>query len=98
RAGSDLPVSPTSETPSHRRLSETTVIGHLERLANAGTALELERLLPDAERLSRMEEAFEACGSAYLRPVREYLGEGFTYEELRLARIHLRQSGLKDSP
>ena len=82
-----------SEIATHRRLSESTVVSHLERLADKGTAMELERLLPDAERLSRMEAAFEACGSALLRPAWEFLGEQFTYVELRLARIYLRQEG-----
>ena len=82
-----------SEIATHRRLSESTVVGHLERLADKGTAMELECLLPDAERLSRMEAAFEACGSAVLRPAWEFLGEQFTYVELRLGRIYLRQEG-----
>ena len=43
--------------------------------------------------LSEIEAAFEVCGSAYMRPVRDHLGEQFTYDELRLVRMHLRQQG-----
>ena len=87
-----------SEIAAQRGLSESTVVGHLERLADTGADLELDRLLPSAERLRRIEEAFEVCGSTHLRPVLEFLGEEFTYAELRLARAYLRQSGPKGSP
>ena len=76
-----------------RGLAETTIIGHLERLAAQGAVLDLEHLIPSAEKLSQIEEAFDAVGGAFLKPVREFLGEEFTYDQLRLARIHLRQQG-----
>ena len=31
-------------------------------------------LLPEANKLKEMEEAFDVCGSAFLRPVWEFLG------------------------
>ena len=76
-----------------RGVAETTILGHLELLAARGDVLDLAHLLPAADRLSEIETAFEVCGSAYLRPVRDHLGEQFTYDELRLARMHLRQQG-----
>ena len=76
-----------------RGLAETTIIGHLERLAAQGAVLDLEHLMPSEEKLSQIEEAFDAVGGAFLKPVREFLGEEFTYDQLRLARIHLRQQG-----
>ena len=76
-----------------RGLAETTIIGHLERLAAQGAGLDLEHLMPSAEKLSQIEEAFDAVGGAFLKPVREFLGEEFTYDQLRLTRIQLRQQG-----
>ena len=76
-----------------RGLAETTIIGHLERLAAQGAVVNLEHLMPSAEKLSQIEEAFNAVGGAFLKPVREFLGAEFTYDQLRLARIHLRQQG-----
>ena len=76
-----------------RGLAETTVIGHIERMADAGVALDLAHLLPDGERLNRMAEAFEVCGSSFLKPAWEFLGTEFDYNELRIARIYLRQAG-----
>ena len=76
-----------------RGLSEGTVIGHIERMADGGTAMDLEHAMPGVERLGQIEEAFNVCGSAFLRPVWEFLGDRFTYDELRLARVYLRQGG-----
>ena len=76
-----------------RDLAETTIIGHLERLAAQGAGVDLEHLMPSAEKLNQIEEAFDAVGGAFLKPVREFLGAEFTYDQLRLARIHLRQQG-----
>ena len=83
----------TSQIAEQRGLAETTILGHLERISEQGEALDLIHLLPEAERLNQIEQAFHACGNAFFRPVWEFLGPDFTYEELRLARIYLRQEG-----
>ena len=80
-----------SQIAQQRNLAEPTIIGHLERMAAQGETLELEHLLPEAARLEKMKAAFEVCGSDFLAPVREFLGRGYTYDELRLARIYLSQ-------
>ena len=87
-----------SQIAQQRGLSETTIIRHLELMASQGVTLDMEYLLPSPERLQSIEDAFNVCGSAFLRPAWEFLGTEFTYDELRLARIHLRQEGrLADS-
>ena len=58
-----------------------------------GEALDMGYLLLEANKLKEMEEAFDVCGGAFLRPVSQFLGTQFTYDELRLARIYLRQAG-----
>ena len=82
-----------AQIAAQRGLSEGTVIGHIERMADGGTAMVLEHAMPGAERMGQIEEAFNVCGSAFLRPVWEFLGDRFTYDELRLARVYLRQEG-----
>ena len=84
---------PISEMAQQRGLEEITIIGHLERMAAQGEALDITYLLPEANKLKEMEEAFDVCGSAFLRPVWEFLGTQFTYDELRLARLHLPHAG-----
>ena len=82
-----------SQIAHQRNLAETTIIGHLECMTGQGLILDLEHLLPSAEKLDNIREAFDVCGSDLLRPVWEFLGAQCTYDELRLARIYLRQEG-----
>ncbi len=74
-----------------RGLAERTIINHLERLVMAGEALDLDHLVPTAERLAKIETAFRQTEDLRLAPVRELLGEDYSYQELTLARIGLRQ-------
>ena len=78
---------------NERGLAKNTVIGHMERIAYQGVRLDLTHVPPEPERLGIIEEAFRESGSAMLGPVKEQLGDEFDYEELKLARIHLRQEG-----
>ena len=82
-----------AQIATRRGLSEGTVIGHIERMVDEGTVLELEHAIPGVERLVQIEEAFDVCGSVLLRPVWEFLGDGFSYAEIRLARVYLSQQG-----
>ncbi|MDE2940555.1 MAG: DNA helicase RecQ [Chloroflexota bacterium] len=80
-----------SQIAGERKLAETTIIGQMERMVSQGRELRLEHLLPEAECLQSIRDAFDLCGYEYLKPVREYLGPDFSYEEIRLTRLHLRQ-------
>ena len=71
----------------------TTVMGHIERMADQDTALVLEHLRPEGSRLAEIRKGFEVCGGSALKPVKANLGEEFTYDEIRLARIFLRREG-----
>ena len=82
---------PISEIAERRELAVGTIISHLEQLAMAGEELDLGHLMPPAERFAKIKEAFENSGSLTLAPVRESLGEEYSYEELGLVRVCLRQ-------
>ena len=82
-----------SEIAQQRGLGETTIIGQMERLAAQGISMELDHLMPSVERVCKIREAFEVCGDVYLKPVWEFLGSEFAYNELRLVRMYLRQQG-----
>lgn len=73
------------EIAEQRELSEATIIGHLEKLEY----VDLEYLRPSEGRLEEIRLAFQESGSWQLAPARELLGGGFSYEELRLARLFL---------
>ena len=87
-----------SQIAQQRGLAETTIVAHLELIVAQGVHLDIEHLMPSEERLHSIEEAFDVCGNSTLRPVWEFLGTEFTYDELRLVRMYLRQEGrLADS-
>ena len=61
--------------------------------------MQLGHLMPAPERRQKIEEAFAATGETLLRPVREMLGEDYSYVELNLVRIgmHQKQSEVHNS-
>ena len=81
------------EIAQRRGISQQTVLNHLERLAAAGERLELAHLMPPERRFRRIQGAFRAVGGERLTPVRDYLGDGFSFEEIRLVRLWLSQNG-----
>ncbi len=84
------------EIAQRRGLATTTIIGQIERMASQGRELPLEHLLPDAEKMLRIGEALDICGQEFLKPVREYLGPGFSYDEIRLTRLFLRREEIAE--
>ena len=72
-----------------RDLTENTIIRHLEKLMANGEELNLEHLqLPEA-RFEKIKSAFQQVGTSKLTQVYEILGEDFSYQELKLARLFL---------
>ena len=51
----------------------------------------MSHLAPTGSRLVEIKEAFQESGNTLLAPVKDQLGDGFDYEELRLARLYLNQ-------
>ena len=80
-----------AEIARRRGLAESTILGHIERLADFGGQPDIDHLLPYAERFARIESAFRESGSPFLAPVLESLGPDFSYQELSLVRLRLRQ-------
>ena len=83
-----------AEMSERRGLACSTITGHLERLVMGGESIDIDYLLPPPKRMAKIRSAFLRAESAILAPVRELLGEEFSYEELRLARLGLQQRGL----
>jgi len=79
------------EIADRRQLSGQTIADHLESLVEAGDGLDLQHIMPPPDRIKRIEVAFQSSGDLKLSPVRELLGEDFSYEEIRMVRIGLRQ-------
>jgi len=72
-----------------RGFALSTIIGHVEKLRAAGESVSLDHVAPSGERFDRVKEAFQKTGSLSLSPVKELLGDEFSYEELRVGRLFL---------
>ncbi len=81
-----------AEIATRRDLAPGTVLTHLERIAETEEALDLTHMLPPAHRYARIVDAFRTEDGDYLlSPVKQRLGDDYSFEELRLVRLRLRQ-------
>ena len=80
------------EIAKTRGLSTGTIIGHIEKLIESDPSLEIEYLKPAPERFLNITAAFTKAKGTALAPVRELLGEAYSYDELKLARLFLKSS------
>jgi ATP-dependent DNA helicase RecQ len=81
------------EIAAQRGMSLNTIMGHIEDLVLQDEVVPLQHLKLDPERLARIQEVLTTLGDGMLRPVRDQLGDGFSYIEIRLARVLMKQGG-----
>ncbi len=73
------------EIAQKRNLRLTTIIRHLSDLVEKNEAVDLNRLVT-SDRQVKILQALQVVGSHSLTQIREYLGEDYTYDEIRLVR------------
>ena len=78
-----------SEIAEERNLAFNTIFSHLEKLIEAGDDLDLSHVAMPPERFAKIEAAFHSAKTRMLTPVQELLGEDYSFDELRLARLHM---------
>jgi ATP-dependent DNA helicase RecQ len=74
-----------TEIAQKRDLRPTTIIRHLSDLVEKNQDVDLDRLV-DRDRQVKIYQALEKLGDISLTPIREYLGEEYAYDEIRLVR------------
>lgn len=79
-----------AEIAKVRALSVSTILSHVEKLAVADPQLDLSYLQPTSPRFTIIAQAFQQLDNLALSPVRALLGDGYSYDELRLARIFIK--------
>ncbi len=79
------------DVAKQRSLTKGSVISHMEHLVEAGEEFDISEWLPPLERRLSIEAAFRQLGSDLLAPVHDHLGDNYSYEEIRLVRLHLAQ-------
>ncbi len=75
-------------------MKESTVVDHLERLSDDGMDIDLRPILPPAEKVGKTTRTFEEMGGEFLKPIKELLGDDYSYDEIKMVRIFLRQQGI----
>jgi len=79
------------EIAMERNLKPITILNHLTELAEAGEAVDIDRLL-QPEHYDVIVDALRQIGDDLLKPVKEFLGDEYSYEEIRLVRATIRQA------
>ena len=84
-----LQEMPIDKISLRRGLAPGTIIGHLEKILLVEPRLDVSYLKPSSERLAIIKKAFEQSKGYALTPVHEILGDDYSFDELRVARIFL---------
>ncbi len=77
------------EIAIERRMRENTITDHLVKLLECGYDLNLDRIV-SLDRQHSIEQAIHAIGADRLTPIKEHLGDGYNYEEIKLVRAKLK--------
>jgi len=79
------------EIAKERNLEMSTIASHFERLIEAGMDIDLRPMLPPAEKVAEIRRALTAAGVSPLSQVKELLGDDYSYFEIRIVQVFLRQ-------
>jgi len=85
---------PIKEIAKHRGLSEETIISHLEKLKARKEEIDLGYLQLPEERFEKIKTVFQQTDDSKLSLVKEILGEDFSFQEIRLARLFVKRKGV----
>ncbi|MEH1775696.1 MAG: DNA helicase RecQ [Nostoc sp.] len=77
-----------------RNLSPATVSSHLEKLIEKNQPVDLNQLVP-LEHQQKIWQVLEVLGDISLTPIKEQLGESYTFDEIRLVRSKWRRENGK---
>jgi ATP-dependent DNA helicase RecQ len=76
---------PIEKISATRQLSRGTIESHLAFYVEHGK-LKIEELL-DSKKIISIRQAIEKIGGSRLTPIKEFLGEGFSYNEIKMVMI-----------
>jgi ATP-dependent DNA helicase RecQ len=82
------------EIAQKRNVRSTTIIRHLVDLIEKNQPVDLNQLVP-LERQKKIWQVLEVLGDISLTPIREQLGDAYSYDEIRLVRGKWRRENRK---
>ncbi len=77
-----------NEIAQKRGLAVSTIFSHIEKLILDGEDISVDSIV-DCEKQQRIRMALKESGTEFLTPVKEKLGGGYSYEEIRLVRAKM---------
>ena len=82
------------EITSARNLSLNTIYGHIENLILAGENIDIEKFITK-EKIKAISNAIFEIGEGALKPIKDRLGDDFSYGEIKLVRAKVNYPRLK---
>ena len=76
------------EIAIERSMRESTIIDHLVKVMECGYEVNLDRIIA-LDKQEAIERAIKQVGAERLTPIREHLGDSYSYEEIKLVRAKL---------
>jgi ATP-dependent DNA helicase RecQ len=83
-----------AEIAQKRNIRSTTVVRHLCDLIEKNQKVDINQLVP-LERQQKIWQVLDTLGDIALTPIKEYLGESYSFDEIRLVRGKWRREGKK---
>ena len=80
------------EIAQKRDMAVSTIASHLEKLILDGEDISVDSLV-ESEKQQHIKQALEELGMQALSPVKEKLGVGYSYEEIRLVMAKMMREG-----
>ena len=84
-----IPIKAIAEI---RGITEGTIVSHMEKIISEDKSFDISYLQPEKKRFDIIAKAFKKANTYALTPVKEILGDAYTYDELRLARVFLNKN------
>jgi len=72
-----------------RSLTQGTIVSHIEKLILEDASMDITYLQPTGGRFEAIKLAFKTTGTSMLSPIKTALGDEYSYEEIRLARLFI---------
>ena len=74
-----------AEIAAQRELAENTIYGHLEFLIEKKLIKDIDKLV-DSKKQDKIFAAIKKVGAAKLTPIKDELGDDYSWEEIKIAR------------
>lgn len=71
-----------------RGLTESTIINHFCELIELNQPVKIDDFVT-VEKQEKIKNAFRHLGDKFLKPIKEYLGNGYSYDEIKLVKANL---------